>query len=80
MPETVTFTGLAVAVGPDVVKLKGYVPSGRFVDVKAMLPLPPQVAGLVAAPAVSVGLAGSEMVLAVAVEPVHPELVIEKSL
>ncbi|CAD0000492.1 hypothetical protein FLAT13_05076 [Flavobacterium salmonis] len=45
-----------------------------------MLPLPPQVEGLVAVPAVSVGLAGSEMVLAVPVEPVHPELVIEKSL
>ncbi|CAD0000490.1 hypothetical protein FLAT13_00051 [Flavobacterium salmonis] len=80
MPETVTFTGLAVAVAPDAVKLKAYVPSGRLVDEKAMLPLPSQVAGLVAVPAVSVGLAGSEIILDVATDPVHPALVIEKSL
>ena len=54
---------------------------GRLVVVKAILPLvPPQVVGLVAKPAESVGVGGFDRVLTVASEPVQPLLVIEKLL
>ena len=61
-----------------------YVPLGRLVEVKAILPVPPpQVVEFTVAPAVMLGVAGLATILAglnVPVVPVHPALVTEKSL
>ena len=75
------FCGLVVAPTPVAVKLNEYVPFGKLVEVKAILPfVPAQVVGLVAVPTVSVGVAGSVKVLEVEAVPVHPALVTEKLL
>ena len=75
---TITFLGLLV---PLVIKLKEYVPLGKLVVAKAIVPsVPEQVDGLVDAPAVMLGEAGLERVLEVATLPVQPELVTEKLL
>ena len=70
-----------VAPDPVGVKLNEYVPLGKLVEVKAILPfVPAQVVGLVAIPTVSVGEAGSVNVLEVAAVPVQPLFVTEKAL
>ena len=75
------FCGLVVAPAPDAVKLNEYVPLGKLVEVKAILPfVPAQVVGLVEVPTVKVGVAGSVNVLDVEAVPVHPALVTEKLL
>ena len=75
------FCGLVVAPAPVAVKLKEYVPLGKLVEVKAILPfVPAQVVGLVEVPTVKVGVAGSVNVLDVATVPVHPAFVTEKAL
>ena len=75
------FCGLVVAPAPVAVKLKEYVPLGKLVEVKAILPfVPAQVVGLVAMPTVSVGVTGSVNVLDVTTVPVHPTFVTEKAL
>ena len=72
MPETVTFCGLVVAPIPVAVKLKEYVPLGKLVEVKAILPfVPPQVVGLVTAPAASVGI-GFTVTLPVTLFEIQP--------
>ena len=57
-------------------------PSGKLVEVKAIVPsLPEQVIGLVAVPTVKTGKAKSVKVTGVAKEPVQPlKLVMEKLL
>ncbi|TAF95984.1 MAG: hypothetical protein EAZ32_11635 [Cytophagia bacterium] len=81
MLVTVTFCGLVVAPAPVAVKLNEYMPLGKLVLVKAMLPfVPAQVVGLVPVPTVKVGAAGSVKVLDVATVPVQPLFVTEKAL
>jgi hypothetical protein len=79
-PETVTFFGLVVAPVPPGVKVNEYVPLGKLVVVKAILPVPPQVVGLVTDPPVMVGAAGSDTVLDVETEPIQPLLITVKAL
>ncbi|TAF95980.1 MAG: hypothetical protein EAZ32_11615 [Cytophagia bacterium] len=75
---TVTLLGLLV---PVVVKLNEYVPLGKLVVVKSIVPsVPEQVVGLVGVPALMVGEAGFDKIFEVATEPVQPKRVTEKLL
>ena len=53
---------------------------GKLVEVKGILPLPPQVFGFEAVPTVRVGVGGSVKVLEVATEPTQLLTVTEKLL
>ena len=76
MEATVTFLGEPVPV-----KLKEYVPFGKFVVVKAMLPfVPPQVVGFVTVPAAIVGEFGSDKAFKVASVPAQPFFAMLKPL
>jgi hypothetical protein len=75
---TDTFWGLLV---PVVVKLNEYVPLGKLVVIKAMVPsVPLQVVGFVGVPAVRLGEAGFDKTFGVAAVPVQPKRVTEKPL
>lgn len=80
LPEMVTFCGLTVAPTPVLVKRNKYIPSGKLVDEKAIVPFVlPQVVGLTAVPTVKVGKGGSVNVLVVVLSiPVQPPVVTEK--
>jgi hypothetical protein len=76
---TIILCGLVVAPVPVAVKLNEYVPSGTLV-VNGIFPVPPQVVGFTAVPAVRVGAVGSVNVFEVAVVPVQLFVVMEKLL